>query len=76
VSEGTIAHAAAVSKLARTQAEATLEAQKYNSASSIENKVEQEKACIELERQAAVTAANEALDAKKATYDADIKAAV
>jgi len=75
VSEGTLAHDKAVHKLAQTQAEAALEAQKYNSASSIEDKVEQEKKAIEIERQAAVTAANDALAAKKAAYDADIKAA-
>jgi hypothetical protein len=75
VSEGTLAHDRAVHKLAQTQAEATLEAQKYNSASTIEDKVEQEKKAVELERQAAITAANDALAAKKAAYDADIKAA-
>jgi hypothetical protein len=75
VSEGTLAHAQATNKLAKTQAEAALEAQKYNSASSIEDKVEQEKKAVEIERQAAVTAANDALAARKAAYDADIKAA-
>lgn len=75
VAQGTDAHAAATHKLAQTQAEAALEAQKYNSASTIEAKAEMEKKAIELERQAAVTAANDELAAKKSTYDADIKAA-
>lgn len=75
VSEGTLAHDKAIHKLAQTQAEATLEAQKYNSASTITDKVEQEKKAVELERQAAITAANDALAAKKAAYEADIKAA-
>src|SRR5205807_922561 len=75
VSEGTLAHAQATSKLAKTQAEATLEAQKYNSASTITDKVEQEKKAIELERQSAVTAANDILAAKTETYNKEIKAA-
>jgi hypothetical protein len=75
VAEGTLAHAEAVHKLAKTQAEATLEAQKYNNASTTEDKAEQEKKAIELERQAAITAANDELAAKKSAYDADITAA-
>ncbi len=71
---GVDAHIAAVHKLAQTNAEAALEAQKTPEQSA-EVDTSQKLAAIELEHKAAVQAANDVLDAKRRAYDAEAKAA-
>ena len=71
---GTDAHIAAVHKLAQTNAEAALAAQKTPEQSA-ESDTGQKLAAIDLEHTAAVTAANDVLAAKKRAYDAEVTAA-
>lgn len=71
---GVDAHIAAVHKLAQTNAEAALAALKTPE-QSIQSDANNKLAEIGLERNAAIQAANDELDAKKRAYDAEIKAA-
>jgi hypothetical protein len=74
VLEGMDAHIQAVHKLAQTNAEAVLESQKTPDQSS-DDSLKQKLAEIELERNAAIQAANDTLVAKERAYNADSKAA-
>ncbi len=71
---GTDAHIAAMHKLAQTNAEAALAAQKTPEQSSSDDSAHK-LAAIEIERNAAVQAANDELNAKNGAYNAEAKAA-
>jgi hypothetical protein len=75
VTAGTDAHAAAMRKLAQTQAEMVVAQDKGNKQESIDDKLAVELRAIETEKQAAVDAADQILQSKKKVYDAEVKAA-
>jgi SepF-like predicted cell division protein (DUF552 family) len=75
ITAGVDAHAAALRKLAQTQAEATLGGDKGNKQESIDDRLGKELAAISTEHDAAIAAADQIMQSKKTLYDADLKAA-
>jgi hypothetical protein len=75
LTQGTLAHDAALHKLAQTQAEIAVAGDKGNQEESIDAKLDKSLQAIQQEHEAAVEAANQILESKKTLYAADLKAA-
>jgi hypothetical protein len=75
VTSGVDAHAAALRKLAQTQAETALEATKGQHEETPDDRLNESLKAIQIEHDASITEADQILASKKTTYESEVKAA-